>query len=205
MPEPITIYGAYISGNCLKPKFVADYLGISVKWIETDAFDGSTRTPEYLKLNPAGQVPLAVLADGRTLAQSNAIITHMAEGSNLIPKDAYQRAKMFEWMFWEQYSHEPYVAVRIARLHYLKTPEADLDPKLLTRGNDALARMELQLNETSYLAGDAVSLADVALIAYTRKARMGGFALANYVSVVQWIGRVERALKLPEIDAPIAA
>ena len=201
MAEAITLYGAYVSGNCLKPKFVADFLAIPIKWIETDAFDGSTRTPEYLKLNPAGQVPLAVLADGRTLAQSNAIITYLAEGSALIPADAYQRAKMYEWMYWEQYSHEPYIAVRIARLHYLKTPVSELDPNLLTRGNDALARMELQLQETPFLVGAAVTLADVALIAYTRKARMGGFALADYVAVAQWIARVERVLKLPEIDA----
>jgi glutathione S-transferase len=108
---------------------------------------------------------------------------------------------MLEWMFWEQYSHEPYIAVRIARLHYLKTPEQDLDPKLLTRGNDALARMELQLKETPFLVGDAVSLADIALVAYTRKARMGGYALADYPAVVKWITRVEAALKLPPIDA----
>ena len=203
MPESITLYGSFISGNCLKPKWVADRLGVPVDWIETDAFDGSTRTPEFLKLNPAGQVPLAVFADGRTLAQSNAIMLHLAEGSALIPKDAYQRAKMYEWLFWEQYSHEPYIAVRIARLHYLKTPAEDLDPKLLTRGNEALARMELQLNETSYLVGDAVSLADIALVAYTRKARLGGYALADYVAVVQWIARMERVLKLPPIDAPI--
>ena len=203
MTDAITLYGSFVSGNCLKPKWVADHLGIPIKWIETDAFDGSTRTREYLKLNPAGQVPLAVLADGRLLAQSNAIMLYLAEGSALIPKDAYQRAKMYEWLFWEQYSHEPYGAVRIARLHYLKTPEADLDPKLLTRGNDALARMELQLKETSYLVGDVASLADIALIAYTRKARMGGYTLADYVAVVQWIARVERVLKLPEIDARI--
>jgi glutathione S-transferase len=201
MSDTITLYGSSISGNCLKPKWVADHLGIPVRWIETEVFDGSTRTPEFLKLNPAGQVPLAVLADGRTLAQSNAIMLHLAEGSALAPKDAYARAKMFEWLFWEQYSHEPYIAVRIARFHYLKTPEQDLDPKLLTRGNDALARMELQLSQTTYLVGDAVSLADVALIAYTRKARMGGYALADYVAIVQWIARVERALKLPPIDA----
>src|SRR5262249_49974230 len=138
MPEPITLYGSSVSGNCLKPKWVADYLAIPVKWIETEVFDGSTRAPEFLKLNPAGQVPLAVLPDGRTLAQSNAIMLHLAHGSPLVPADSYTRAKMFEWLFWEQYSHEPYIAVRIARLHYLKTPESELDPKLLARGNDAL-------------------------------------------------------------------
>src|SRR5262245_37167524 len=133
--QSITLYGSSDSGNCLKPKWVAEYLGIGVNWIETNSFDGSTRTPEFLALNPAGQVPLAVLSDGRKLAQSNAIMTYLAEGSELVPGDAYARAKMFEWMFWEQYSHEPAVAVRIARLHYLKKREDELDPALLTKGN----------------------------------------------------------------------
>ena len=163
MTNGLTLYGSSISGNCLKPKWVAERLGVPVKWIEKDAFDGSTRTPEFLALNPAGQIPLAVLSDGRTLAQSNAIMVYLAEGSDLIPRDAYDRARMFEWLFWEQYSHEPVVAVRIARLHYLKTPEAELDPNLLKKGNAALARLELQLTETQYLVGAALTLADIAL------------------------------------------
>ena len=179
MPEPITLYGSYISGNCLKPKWVADRLGVPVKWIETDAFDGSTRTPAFLKLNPAGQVPLAVLADGRTLAQSNAIMIHLAEGSALIPSDSYQRAKMYEWMFWEQYSHEPYIAVRIARLHYLKTPAEDLDPKLLTRGNEALART---LKLVSGQAPAMVWHTDTALPAGTDLVVIpGGFSYGDYL------------------------
>jgi glutathione S-transferase len=201
MPEPFTLYGSFNSGNCLKPKWVADHLGVKVKWIEMDAFDGSTRTPAFLKLNPAGQVPLLVLPDGRTLAQSNAIMLFLAEGSALIPKGDYQRAKMFEWLFWEQYSHEPYIAVRIARLHYLKTPDHELDPKLLTKGADALARMELQLQQTPYLVGEIATLADIALVAYTRKAEMGGFRLDAYPAVTTWIRRVEAAFNLPPIDA----
>lgn len=105
---------------------MAQLLGVPFEWIEIDSFTGETRTPEFLALNPAGQVPLAVLADGRALAQSNAIMLHLAEGSRLIPADGYDRAKMYEWLFWEQYSHEPAIAVRIARLYFLRTPEAAL-------------------------------------------------------------------------------
>src|SRR5262245_47055952 len=130
MANPIRIYGSVQSGNCLKVKWVAERLGIPFEWIETDVFARETRTPEFLALNPAGQVPLVILSDGRILAQSNAIIVYLSESSDLIPGDAFDRAKMFEWMFWEQYSHEPYVAVRIARIHYLKKREDELDPDL---------------------------------------------------------------------------
>jgi glutathione S-transferase len=106
---------------------------------------------------------------------------------------------MFEWMFWEQYSHEPYIAVRIARLYYLKKREDQLDPALLTKGNAALSRMELQLHETPYLVGAALSLADIALVAYTRKAHMGGFDMSQFPAVQAWIKRVEAALDLPPL------
>ncbi|HQT52932.1 MAG TPA: glutathione S-transferase N-terminal domain-containing protein, partial [Phenylobacterium sp.] len=101
------IFGDSISGNCLKVKWTADHLRLSYDWIETDVLKAATRTPEFLALNPAGQVPAVILDDGRPLAQSNAIILHLAEGSALIPADPYDRARMLEWMFWEQYSHEP--------------------------------------------------------------------------------------------------
>lgn len=139
----IKLYGSSDSGNCLKPKWVAERLGVEVEWIETSAFDGSTRKPEFLAINPAGQVPVAILPDGRTLAQSNAIMLYLAADSDLVPRDAYERASMFEWLFWEQYSHEPAIAVRIARRHYLGQRDEELDPTLLTKGNAALARLEL--------------------------------------------------------------
>jgi glutathione S-transferase len=201
MTNGITLYGSSDSGNCLKPKWVAERLGIAVTWIETSSFDGSTRTPEFLALNPAGQVPLAILSDGRKLAQSNAIMMHLAENSALVPRDAYDRARMFEWLFWEQYSHEPAIAVRIARLHFLRMPEAELDPALLKKGNAALVRMEMQLTETPYLVGAALTLADIALVAYTRKARLGGFDLDGYPAVKAWISRVEGDLRLPSAEA----
>ena len=131
---------------------------------------------------------------------SPAIFVSWAEQSNLVPADAYERAKMFEWLFWEQYSHEPAIAVRIARKHFLGQSDAELDPALLPKGHAALARMELQLTHTPYLVGDNLTLADVALVAYTRAAPRGGFDLAGYPFVKSWISRVEQGLGLKSLD-----
>ena len=190
------IYGDSISGNCLKVRWVAEYLGRSFDWIETDILKGESRTLEFLALNPAGQVPLVILDDGRPLAQSNAIILHLAEGSALIPPDAYDRARMLEWMFWEQYSHEPYVAVARFQVRYAGKPVSELEPRLVERGNGALQRLEDGLAASSFLVGQAVSLADVALVAYTRLAHEGGFDLGHYPAVAAWVKRVEAALKI---------
>lgn len=188
------IYGDSISGNCLKVKWVAEHLGAPFEWIETSVLTGETRTPTFLALNPAGQVPLVVYDDGRPLAQSNAIILHLAEGSSLIPSDAYERAKMLEWMFWEQYSHEPYVAVARFQMLYLGKPREDLEPRLVERGRQALERLETQLQQSPFLLGQQVTLADVSLVAYTRVAHEGGFDLALYPAVKAWVGRTEAAL-----------
>lgn len=185
------IYGSSNSGNCLKTKWVADLLGLPYEWIEIDSFSGQTRTPEFLALNPAGQVPVVKLADGRVLAQSNAIMLHLAEGSHLVPRDPFERAKMFEWLFWEQYSHEPCIAVRIARRYYLHQRDDELDPALMTKGVAALARLELQLAQSDYLVGDSLTLADIALVAYTRVAHRGGFDVSPYPALRAWISRVE--------------
>ena len=192
----LRVWGDSISGNCLKVKWTLDRLGVAYAWEEVGVLSGRTRTPEFLAVNPAGQVPVALFDDGRSLAQSNAIILHFAEGSHLIPEDAFARARMLEWMFWEQYSHEPYIAVRRFQLHYLNRPAAELDPKLFERGSAALARMEQALAQSPWLAGDALSLADVALVAYTRVAHEGGFDLDHYPAVKAWVGRVERELPI---------
>ena len=197
----LKIYGSSDSGNCLKVRWTAERVGRPFDWIEINSFAGETRTPAFLALNPAGQVPVVVLDDGRTLAQSNAIMLHLAEGSALVPGDSYERAKMLEWLFWEQYSHEPAIAVRIARKFFLKQREEVLDPMLLTKGNAALARMELQLADAAFLVGEAVSLADIALVAYTRAAHRGGFDLSAYPGVKGWVGRVEAALGLSPLPA----
>ena len=190
----IRIFGDSKSGNCLKVKWVAEQLGLAFDWVEIDILKSESRTPQFLALNPAGQVPLVVLADGRPLAQSNAILVHLADGSSLIPADAYDRARMLEWMFWEQYSHEPYVAVARFQMAYLGKPREDLDPKLVERGAAALQRLETQLAQTPYLVGDSLTLADVALVAYTRVAHEGGFDLSLYPAVQAWIVRVESGL-----------
>ncbi|MGZ3375705.1 MAG: glutathione S-transferase family protein [Phenylobacterium sp.] len=191
------IYGDSISGNCLKVKWVCDSLGVAYDWIETSVLAAQSRTPEFLALNPAGQVPMVVLDDGRPLAQSNAIILNLAEGSRLIPADAYDRAKMLEWMFWEQYSHEPYVAVARFQLAYLGKTQEDLDPKVMPRGRAALQRMEDGLaGGQAFLVGETPTLADVALVAYTRVAHEGQFDLADYPGVKAWVGRVEQALNI---------
>jgi glutathione S-transferase len=175
-------------------KWTADFLGLAYQWIETDVTKAETRTPQFLAINPAGQVPTVVLDDGRPLAQSNAIITHLAEGSALIPADAYERAKMFEWMFWEQYSHEPYIAVARFQVRFLGKPVDALDPKIVERGWAALQRLEDGLAKSLFLVGERVSLADVACVAYTRESHDGGFGREGYPKVQAWVGRVEQAL-----------
>lgn len=191
-----TIYGDSISGNCLKVKWTADHLGRAYEWVEVDVVKGEARSEEMRRLNPAAQVPTVVFEDGRALAQSNAIIVHLAEGSSLIPADPYWRAKMFEWLFWEQYSHEPYVAVRRFHMKYLGKPADALDPKLKERGDAAFARMQAWLEASPYLVDRALSCADISLLAYTRMAADGGFDLNDFPAVKAWVARVDADLGL---------
>jgi glutathione S-transferase len=193
----MNIHGDSNSGNCLKVKWVCDHLALPYSWVEVDTLKGETRTAEFLKLNSAGQVPTVQLDDGRTLAQSNAIIRYLARGSNLIPASDFEVAKMDEWLFWEQYSHEPYVAVCRFQMRYLGRPASELDPDKLKRGHAALVRMEHHLAVTPFLVGGNLSLADISLLAYTRLAHEGGFDLESYVAIRHWIARCEATLRLP--------
>lgn len=192
----MTIYGDFISGNCLKVKFVAERLGIPFEWVETSVIEKQTRTPEFLAINPAGQVPVVRFADGRILAQSNAIMLHLAEYSDLIPEDAWERALMYQWLFWEQYSHEPIIAVRRFHKHYLKKADAEIDPSLMARGEKVLGLMNDQLQSRRYFAGGKLSLADIALVAYTRFAHEGGYDLGKFPAVKDWVRRVEDDLNI---------
>ena len=198
----LTLYGNTKSGNCLKPRWVADTLGIDYDWVEVDIFAGETATEEFLELNPAGQVPLARWPDGRVLPQSNAIMLYLAEeeGSDLVPQHPFKYAQMMSWLFWEQYSHEPYIAVRRSSLKFRGIAEADLDPALLTKGRRALGIMEMQLTYTDWLVGNEMTLADVALVAYTRLAHEGGFDLSDFPSVERWVSRTESVLDLPHAN-----
>jgi glutathione S-transferase len=191
------IYGDTNSGNCLKVKWVCDRLALRYTWIAVDILKRESRTAEFLKLNSAGQVPVVEFDDGRTLAQSNAIIRYLARDSDLIPADAFAAARMDEWLFWEQYSHEPSIAACRFQMVYLGHPASDLDPDKIRRGYTALARMEHELAASRFLVGDTPSLADIALLAYTRLAHEGGFHLDGYASLRRWIGETEKFLGLP--------
>ena len=193
------IYGDGISGNCLKVKWVCDRLALSYTWIAVDVVKAETRTPQFLALNSAGQVPVVEFDDGRTLAQSNAIIRYLARDSVLIPLDRFAAAKMDEWLFWEQYSHEPYIAVCRFHMRYLGKAPSELDPDRVQRGYAALERMESHLAGQHFLVGDAFTLADVALLAYTRVAHEGSFDLARYPLIRRWIKDAETQLSLPPV------
>jgi glutathione S-transferase len=190
------IHGDLNSGNCLKVKWICDHLALPYEWVDVDMAKGDTRTPAFLKLNPAGQVPVVAFDDGRALAQSNAIIRYLARDSALVPADPFLAAKMDEWLFWEQYSHEPYIAVCRFEMVYLGRSQGELDTEKVKRGYFALARMEHQLQRARFLTGEAFTLADVALLPYTRLAHEGGFHFDGYESVRRWIGDAERALGL---------
>ena len=195
----LTLYGDSISGNCMKPKWTADLLGIPYDWVEVDILSGGTQTEDFLTINPVGQVPLARWPDGRALPQSNAIMLYIAEqaGSDLIPSDPFRRAQMMSWLFWEQYSHETAIAVRRFQKHYLKKSDDEIDPNLMAKGRRALGVMELQLTYTDWIVGDDMTLADIALVAYTRLAHEGGFNISEFAAVERWVSRTEAALGIP--------
>jgi glutathione S-transferase len=192
----MTVYGDSISGNCLKVKFVADRLGIPYDWVEVSVLNGETRTPEFLALNPAGQVPVVRFADNGTLSQSNAIMLHLAWGSNLIPSDPFERAQMFQWLFWEQYSHETAIAVLRFQKFYLKKSDSEIDPALPGKCARVLKLMNDHLSGSAYFVGGKLSLADIALVAYTRFAHQAGIDLAAWPHVRRWVDRVEGDLRL---------
>ena len=189
----LTLYSQQNSGNAYKPRLIMAQLGIPFRLVDVNTYDGSTRTTEFLEKNPIGKVPLLEWEDGRRLAESNAMLLHLAEGTRLLPSDPFDRAKAYEWLFFEQYSHEPAIAVRRS---ILTAPEraAQRTPErlasLLEAGNRALAVMERRLGNADWLAGDDYSVADIALFAYTHKAHEGGFDLTGFPGVEAWVARV---------------
>ncbi|MDD9908119.1 MAG: glutathione S-transferase family protein [Ahrensia sp.] len=189
----LTLYSMPDSGNSYKPRLLLAQLGRPFRHISVDTRDGDTHTDEFLTKNPNGKAPLLELEDGRFLAESNAMLLHLAEGTGFLPGDAYERALVYQWLFFEQYSHEPCVAVRRSLLRYdhmkpYATPER-LD-ETLAAGNKALSVMEKQLARTEFLAGGSYSVADISLYAYTHSAEEGGFELDAFPNVSQWLHRV---------------
>jgi glutathione S-transferase len=189
----ITLYGSLDSGNCYKPRLLAAKLGLPFRHVEVNSRDGSTRTAQFLAKNPNGKVPLMELKDGRLLWESNAMLLYLGEGTRFLPADRYARGVVHQWLFFEQYSHEPYVAVRRALVRYperkaLATPERLAET--LAGGEKALGVMETQLGKTPFIAGETMSVADIALFAYTQDAEYAGFDLGRFPAVAAWLGRV---------------
>jgi glutathione S-transferase len=191
------LYGDRGSGNCQKVSIAADFLKVPYQWIDIDIMKAESRTADFLRKSPMGQVPMIELADGRCLAQSNAIIRYLAHGSPLLPADPFTQAKIDELLFWEQYSHEPYVATSRFHMVYLGRSKAERDPMRVERGEKALDLMQHLIKGRTWFVGDSLSIADIALLAYTRLAHEGGFDLETRPDVKAWIARSEKALGLP--------
>ena len=206
----LTVHGFSPSGNCHKVRLLLEQLGRPYRWVETRSDIGATHTPEFLALNPNAKVPVLVREDGAVLTESNAMLCWLADGTPYVPTDAWERAQALRWMFFEQYSHEPYVAV--ARFICGWTPidsprRADL-PRLRERAHDALRVMERSLAEHPWFTGAHYGIADIALFAYTDVADHGGVSLDAYPAINAWRERVRatpRFVALPDPDPEAAA
>jgi len=186
------LYDYLPSGNGYKVRLVLAQLGIAYELAEKDILKGETRTPEFLAKNANGRIPLLELDDGRTLAESNAILHYLAEGTPLLPSDRFERAQILQWMFFEQYSHEPYIAVARFWIHSLGKREewAEKLKERFDRGYQALAVMEKHLATRAFFVGERYSIADIALYAYTHVAHEGDFDLGAFPRVPAWLARV---------------
>ena len=186
------LYDLLESGNGYKVRLLLHQLDVPFERVELDVMNGATRTPEFLALNRNGRIPLLVLDDGTALAESNAIQFYLAEGTPLLPAGRIERALVLQWMFFEQYSHEPYIAVVRAWCHWPSRAPADPNEFAArrARGYDALAVMEDHLHTHDWFAAGRYTIADIALYAYTHVAHEGGFDLELYPAVRAWLARV---------------
>ena len=198
------LYNSPVSGNCYKVRLLLAHLGLPYETVDVSVVDRSGR-PELLgELNPALRVPTLVLDDGRPLAESNAILWYFGDGTQYVSTDAYERARTLQWMFFEQYSHEPYIAVARFWLAFSGTPERFDDERrapALKGGYAALDAMERHLAERSFLVGEKYSVADISLYAYTHVAHEGAFDLTPYPAIRAWLDRVAAQPGHVTIDA----
>lgn len=188
------IYGDVYSGNCYKIKLLMHLLGIEHEWIHVDIMQGESRTSKFLVMNPNGKVPVIRLPDGRYLFESNAILNYLAEGTDYLPTDRYERSQVLQWQFFEQYSHEPFIATSRYIIRYLGRPpeqEQRLQEKS-TPGYRALDVMERHLSSRPFFVADRYTIADIALFAYTHVAHEGGFDLSKYNNIRLWLDRVQK-------------
>lgn len=190
------IYGDKISGNCMKVAYTADYLNLPYEWVDIDINQGESRTHAFLAKSPQGQVPIIELENGAILAQSNAIIRYLAHDTALLPRDAFDAAKVDEALFWEQYSHEPYIAVCRFQMLYAGKSASEREDWRVERGESALAQMNSHLSTREYWTTTGLSVADIALLAYTRVAHEGGFDLTPHTHIRRWIAQCETELRL---------
>jgi glutathione S-transferase len=187
------LYDYLISGNGYKVRLLLTQLGVPFERIEINITKGETRTPEFLRKFPNGRIPAVELDDGKLLFESNAIISYFAEGTSFMPADRFQRAQILQWLFFEQYSHEPYIAsVRYLVMHpdVVDARRTILDTMMRPRGYAALGVMEGHLKSREWFVGERYSIADIALYAYTHVAGEGGFDLASYPAIRAWLERV---------------
>lgn len=187
-----TIYGDVNSGNCYKVKLLAEQLVLPYTWVGIDTLKKETQSDEFLNKNPNGKIPLLQTEDGRCLPESNAILHFLAEGTALLPTDRFEHAQVLQWLFFEQYSHEPYIATARYIVRYLRRPP-ELDAQLQTKmapGYRALQVMESHLTSQLFFVGGRYTIADIGLFAYTHVAEEGGFELTNFPAIRQWLERV---------------
>jgi glutathione S-transferase len=189
-----TVYGMSSSGNCYKVRLLLEQRRTPYQWVEIDTRSGLTRAREFLAKNPNGRVPMLELEPGQYLAESDAILFYLAEDSAFWPRHRRERAEVLQWMFFEQYSHEPYIAVARFICTALPADHARRGelPHLLERGNQALAVMEQHLAQRQFFVAGLYSIADIALYAYTHAAADGGFELQRYPAIGAWLARVEQ-------------
>jgi glutathione S-transferase len=197
------LYNSAVSGNCYKVRLLLAQLGLSYETVDVSVVDRSNRTELLGDLNPGLRVPTVVLDDGRPLAESSAILWFFGEGTEFVPDDSYERAQTLQWMFFEQYSHEPYIAVMRFWLAFSGTPEkfAAEFPARMKAGYAALDAMERHLVERRFLVGERYTIADIALYAYTHVAHEGDFDLARYPAIREWLERVAAQPGHVPIDA----
>jgi glutathione S-transferase len=200
----VILYNSPISGNCYKVRLLLAHLGIEYEKRDVDVVDRSDPRDFLADLNPVRRAPTLVLDDGRPLAESNAILWYFGEGSRFVPDDRYARAKVLQWLFFEQYEHEPAIAVARFLMTYSGKPElweSQRDP-LTKRGIKALRALEGGLGDREWLAADAMTIADIGLYAYTHVADEGGFSLDEYPAIRAWLDRVRSQPGHLPIDAP---
>jgi len=183
------LYDYLPSGNSYKARLILSYLNINYEWVNLNIIKGETQTEDFKAKNPVGQIPLLELASGNTIAESNAILYFLGEGTPYWPKNAYDQAKCLQWMFFEQYKHEPSIAVARFIRNYFPDKRADELPNLTERGYAALDIMEAHLADNLWFVGGGRSLADISLYAYTHVAGEGGFDLARYPNILAWLDR----------------